>query len=77
MELTIIGDGAFIGTNSSLVAPLTIGAGAYLGSGGVITANVPDDALALGRAKQSNKEGWAKRYRAAQQKRKAKRAKGE
>lgn len=70
---TIIGDGAFIGTNSSLVAPLTIGAGAYLGSGGVITENVPDDALALGRAKQANKEGWAKRYRAAQEKRKQKR----
>lgn len=70
---TIIGDGAFIGTNSSLVAPLTIGAGAYLASGGVITENVPDDALALGRAKQANKEGWAKRYRVAQEKRKAKR----
>ena len=70
---TIIGDGAFIGTNSSLVAPITIGSGAYLGSGGVITEDVPDDALALGRAKQANKEGWAKRYRAAQEKRKAKR----
>jgi len=70
---TIIGDGAFIGTNSSLVAPLTIGAGAYLGSGGVITENVPDDALALGRAKQANKEGWAKRYRDAQDRRSKKR----
>ncbi len=66
---TVIGDGAFIGTNSSLVAPLNIGAGAYLGSGGVITDDVPDDALALGRAKQANKQGWAKRYRAAQEKR--------
>jgi len=72
---TIIGDGAFIGTNSSLVAPLSIGAGAYLGSGAVITKNVPDDALALSRTKQVNKEGWAKRYRAAQEKRKAKREK--
>jgi len=72
---TIIGDGAFIGTNSSLVAPLTIGAGAYLGSGAVITENVPDDALALSRTKQVNKAGWAKRYRAAQEKRKAKREK--
>lgn len=70
---TVIGDGAFIGTNSSLVAPIKIGAGAYLGSGGVVTEDVPADALALGRAKQSNKEGWAKRYRAAQEKRKAKR----
>ena len=67
---TTIGDGAFVGTNSSLVAPITIGAGAYLGSGGVITEDVPADALALGRAKQANKEGWAKRYRAAQEKRK-------
>ncbi len=66
---TSIGDGAFVGTNSSLVAPLSIGTGAYLGSGGVITENVPDDALALGRAKQTNKEGWAKRYHAAQKKR--------
>jgi len=72
---TIIGDGAFIGTNSALVAPLTIGSGAYLGSGGVITENVPDDALALGRAKQSIKQGWAKRYRSAQEKRKSRRAK--
>jgi len=72
---TNIGDGAFVGTNSSLVAPLTIGAGAYLGSGGVITENVPDDALALGRARQANKEGWAKRYRTAQEKRKRSREK--
>jgi len=69
---TVIGDGAFIGTNSSLVAPVTIGAGAYLGSGGVITSDVPDDALAVARAPQSNKPGWAARYRAAKAKRKAK-----
>jgi len=71
-HLTQIGDGAFIGTNSALVAPVKIGAGAYLGSGGVITENVPDDALALARTKQANKLGWAARYRAAQEKRKAK-----
>ena len=69
---TVIKDGAFIGTNSSLVAPVTIGEGAFLGSGGVITDNVPDGALALGRAKQSNKEGWAVRYHKAQSSRKAK-----
>ncbi len=69
---TIIGDNAFVGTHSSLVAPVTIGEGAFLGSGGVITADVPSNALALGRAKQVNKEGWAKRYHAAQQKRKNK-----
>lgn len=68
---TIIKDGAFIGTNSSLVAPVTIGKGAYLGSGGVITEDVPDDALAVARAKQSHKLGWAARYRTAMSKRKA------
>jgi bifunctional UDP-N-acetylglucosamine pyrophosphorylase/glucosamine-1-phosphate N-acetyltransferase len=60
---TDIGKGAFIGSNSSLVAPVTIGDGAYIGSGSVITANVPADALALGRGRQTVKEGWAKRLR--------------
>ncbi|MDB2438918.1 bifunctional UDP-N-acetylglucosamine diphosphorylase/glucosamine-1-phosphate N-acetyltransferase GlmU [Hellea sp.] len=69
---TVIGDGAFVGTNSSLVAPVKIGKGAYLGSGGVITKDVPADALAVARSEQVNKEGWAKRYNAAQQKRKNK-----
>ena len=69
---TTIRDGAFIGTNSSLVAPVTIGKGAFLGSGGVITDDVPDGALALARSAQSNKDGWALRYHAAQAKRKAK-----
>jgi len=69
---TEIGDGAFVGTNSSLVAPVKIGKGAYLGSGGVITKDVPADALAVARSEQVNKEGWAKRYNAAQKKRKSK-----
>lgn len=69
---TEIGDGAFIGTNSSLVAPVKIGEGAYLGSGGVITKDVPPGALAVARSEQVNKEGWAKRYNAAQTKRKNK-----
>lgn len=56
---TTIGAGAFIGTNSSLVAPVTIGEGAYVGSGSVITEDVPSDALALGRARQVVKAGWA------------------
>jgi bifunctional UDP-N-acetylglucosamine pyrophosphorylase/glucosamine-1-phosphate N-acetyltransferase len=60
---TDIGKGAFIGSNSALVAPVTIGDGAYVGSGSVITANVPADALALGRGRQTVKEGWAKRLR--------------
>jgi bifunctional UDP-N-acetylglucosamine pyrophosphorylase / glucosamine-1-phosphate N-acetyltransferase len=61
---TEIGKGAFIGSNSALVAPVEIGAGAYVGSGSVITGNVPADALALGRARQVVKEGWATRLRA-------------
>jgi bifunctional UDP-N-acetylglucosamine pyrophosphorylase/glucosamine-1-phosphate N-acetyltransferase len=60
---TEIGAGAFIGTNSSLVAPLKIGKGAYIGSGSVITRDVPDDAMAVERSQQSNREGGAKRYR--------------
>ena len=69
---TTIGDGAFVGSNSSLIAPVKIGKGAYLGSGGVVTKDVPADALAVARADQVNKKGWAKRYNTAQKKRKAK-----
>jgi bifunctional UDP-N-acetylglucosamine pyrophosphorylase / glucosamine-1-phosphate N-acetyltransferase len=61
---TEIGKDAFIGSNSALVAPVEIGEGAYVASGSVITANVPADALALGRARQVIKEGWATRLRA-------------
>jgi len=60
---TVIGDKAFIGSNSSLVAPVTIEAGAYVGSGSVITADVPADALALGRGRQIVKDGWANDFR--------------
>jgi len=60
---TEIGAGAFVGTNSSLVAPVRIGSGAYIGSGSVITRDVPDDALAVERGQQTNREGGAKRYR--------------
>jgi bifunctional UDP-N-acetylglucosamine pyrophosphorylase / glucosamine-1-phosphate N-acetyltransferase len=58
---TIIGAGAFVGTNSSLVAPLTIGEGAYVAAGSVVTRDVPAGALAVGRARQENKDGWAAR----------------
>jgi bifunctional UDP-N-acetylglucosamine pyrophosphorylase/glucosamine-1-phosphate N-acetyltransferase len=58
---TTIGDGAFVGTNSTLVAPLTIGEGAYVGGGSVITKDVPPGALAVGRGHQVVKEGWARR----------------
>lgn len=60
---TDIGAGAFVGSNSSLVAPVTIGDGAYIGSGSVITKNVPAGSLALERAQQVVKEGWAERLR--------------
>ncbi len=60
---TEIGRDAFIGSNSALVAPVRIGDGAYVGSGSVITQDVPDDALALGRSRQVIKQGWATRLR--------------
>ncbi len=60
---TDIGKGAFIGSNSALVAPVKIGDGAYVGSGSVVTKNVPPDSLAVARAPQVTKEGWAKRLR--------------
>jgi bifunctional UDP-N-acetylglucosamine pyrophosphorylase/glucosamine-1-phosphate N-acetyltransferase len=58
---TAIEAGAFIGTNTSLVAPITIGAGSYVGAGSVITRDVPPGALAVERAQQTVKEGWAAR----------------
>jgi bifunctional UDP-N-acetylglucosamine pyrophosphorylase/glucosamine-1-phosphate N-acetyltransferase len=66
---TIIGEGAFIGTNASLVAPITIGDGAYVGAGSVITKDVPPGALAVTRAQQAVREGWVARK---QRERKAK-----
>jgi bifunctional UDP-N-acetylglucosamine pyrophosphorylase/glucosamine-1-phosphate N-acetyltransferase len=57
---TRIEAGAFVGSNATLVAPLTIGEGAYIGAGSVITEDVPAHALALGRARQTIKEGWAR-----------------
>ena len=69
---THIGEGAFVGSNSSLVAPVTIGAGAYTGSGSVITRSVAADALALERGQQTEKPGWAARFRAMNMARRAK-----
>lgn len=60
---TTIGANAFVGSNSSLVAPLTIGEGAYVGSGSVITSDVTPNALAVGRGRQVEKEGWATTFR--------------
>jgi bifunctional UDP-N-acetylglucosamine pyrophosphorylase/glucosamine-1-phosphate N-acetyltransferase len=60
---TDVGKAAFIGSNSALVAPVKIGDGAYVGSGSVITRDVPPDALAIARGRQTVKEGWAVRIR--------------
>ena len=64
---TEIGAGAFIGSNTALVAPVKVGAGAYTGAGSVITQDVPDGALAVARGKQLCFEGWAKRCREEKQ----------
>ena len=58
---TKIKEGAFIGTNSSLVAPINIGKNAYVGAGSTITKNIPDDALGVARSKQTTKENWSKK----------------
>lgn len=60
---TTIGAGAFVGSNSSLVAPVTIGAGAFVGSGSVVTRDVAPDSLAVGRARQIERAGWAVSFR--------------
>jgi len=62
---TIIEDGVFIGSDSTLVAPIKIGRGAYVAAASCITEDVPADALALGRARQNVKEGWARQKRDA------------
>ncbi len=69
---THVGEGAFIGSNSSLVAPVTVGVGAYTGSGSVITKSVAEDALALERGTQVEKAGWARRFREMKRAKKAK-----
>ena len=60
---TVIGEGAFVGSNSALVAPVTIGAGAIVGAGSTVTKDVEPDALRLVRPDQQSKPGWAKRFR--------------
>jgi bifunctional UDP-N-acetylglucosamine pyrophosphorylase/glucosamine-1-phosphate N-acetyltransferase len=67
---TIIGEGCFVGSNSSLIAPVTLGAGSYIGSGSVISEGVPEDALVVTRAKARMMERWAARYRRSQQRKK-------
>jgi bifunctional UDP-N-acetylglucosamine pyrophosphorylase/glucosamine-1-phosphate N-acetyltransferase len=62
-HVTRIEDGVFVGSDSTLVAPLTLGKGSYVAAASCITANVPSNALALGRSKQVIKDGWAKAKR--------------
>lgn len=60
---TVIGDNAFVGCNTNLVAPVTVQANTYIGAGSTITKEVPENALGIARAKQRNIEGWAEKYR--------------
>ena len=62
---TVIEDGVFIGSDTTLVAPVRVGKGSYVGAASCITDDVPADSLALGRARQIVKEGWAKSKRSA------------
>ncbi|WP_337995814.1 bifunctional UDP-N-acetylglucosamine diphosphorylase/glucosamine-1-phosphate N-acetyltransferase GlmU [Oleispirillum naphthae] len=71
-SFTDIGAGAFIGSNTSLVAPVTVGDGAIVGAGSVVTHEVPADALAVTRAPQKTLAGWAARFRAKMRAAKAK-----
>ncbi|HXB20165.1 MAG TPA: bifunctional UDP-N-acetylglucosamine diphosphorylase/glucosamine-1-phosphate N-acetyltransferase GlmU [Candidatus Solibacter sp.] len=71
-HVTVIEEGAFIGSDSTLVAPVRIGQGAYIAAGSTITDDVPADSLALGRGRQTVKEGWAKQRREVQAAAKAK-----
>ena len=67
---THIGKHAFVGSDSTLVAPVSVGDGAFIGAGSCITKDVPAGALAVGRSRQTTKEGWAEARRALQQKKK-------
>jgi bifunctional UDP-N-acetylglucosamine pyrophosphorylase / glucosamine-1-phosphate N-acetyltransferase len=60
---TVIGNNVFVGSDSTLIAPITLGNGSYIAAGSCITEDVPEDALALGRARQTIKEGWAAQRR--------------
>jgi len=64
----VIEDAVFIGSDSTLVAPVKVGKGAYVGAASCITDDVPPDSLAIGRARQIVKEGWTKAKRPSRQK---------
>jgi bifunctional UDP-N-acetylglucosamine pyrophosphorylase/glucosamine-1-phosphate N-acetyltransferase len=69
---TLIGREAFVGSNSALIAPVTVGNGAFVAAGSAIGQDVPDNALAITRAPQINKDGWASEFRRKKIKEKAK-----
>jgi bifunctional UDP-N-acetylglucosamine pyrophosphorylase/glucosamine-1-phosphate N-acetyltransferase len=73
---TVIEDGAFIGSDTQLIAPVTVGTGAYVGAGSSITENVPAGALGIARARQTNVDGWALRKSASAAPNKAEQKKG-
>ena len=75
-DVTTIGSNVFIGSNTSLVAPVSVGDGAYTASGSVISHDVPADALAFGRARQENKPGYAPKLKEKALARKAAKQKG-
>jgi len=60
---TVIGDNVFVGCNTNLVSPVTVGDGAYIAAGTTVTKNVEPDSLAIGRVRQEQKIGWAKKRR--------------
>ena len=64
---TVIGSSVFVGTNSTIVAPVTLADGSYIAAGSTVTADVPAGALAIGRARQENKEGWVARRKEARE----------
>lgn len=65
---TVVGDNVFIGCNTNLIPPLRVGSGAYIAAGTTVTGDVEPDALAIGRVRQGNKPGWAKKRRDMQKK---------
>ena len=67
---TVIGDHVFVGCNTNLVPPVTVGSGAYIAAGTTVTADVEPDALAIGRVRQENRTGWAARRRMLYKKKK-------
>ncbi|MEZ5816755.1 MAG: bifunctional UDP-N-acetylglucosamine diphosphorylase/glucosamine-1-phosphate N-acetyltransferase GlmU [Hyphomicrobiaceae bacterium] len=73
---TVIGAGAFVGSNSSLVAPVKVGEGAYVASGSVVTKDVSANALAITRPEQAERPGWAAKFRTMMERRKSGRAAG-